>query len=372
MSIIKKLNIFTKYLIFLLFAAIMIDLIINLIVPEKLKKQIGTTKNYSLKSKKFHHELAANINLPEFWGKKKYQVITNEFGMRVGDNYKLDKKKKNIGFMGDSFIYGSGIDYSDHFINFLSKKNQSYNFLNLGYVGYSPSIYFKKIEYYIEKININFKTIFLFIDTSDIQDEGIFYREDKHGNIVRKWNSDKKNEIKNLKYTFKNYLKQNSFIFKFYDIISSKTVNENQLRCLNKTEKIENFITFLDYERFGYGSNFEIQKKKWVKEGQLKTLKYLKKIKNLLNDKNIELILVYYPSAIEVLEGKKNFKNNSHFKILNKWASENNIDFINSSNDFFTSPSSIDNYINNHIKCDVHWNVNGHKIIAKNILPSLN
>ncbi len=372
MSIIKKFNKLFKYLLFLLFAAILIDLIINLIIPEKIKKQIGTTKNYSLKSKKFHHELASNINLSEFWGEKKYQVITNDLGMRINENYEINKKKRNIGFMGDSFVYGSGIDYSNHFINFILKQNNSYNLLNLAYVGYSPSIYLKKLEYYIQKKKINFKTIYLFIDTSDIQDEAIFYREDKYGNIVRKWNSDKKNQIQNLKYTFKNYLKQNSFIFKFYDIVSSKSVQGNQLKCLNTTGKIENFIEFLDYERFGYGTDFQIQKKDWVKKGQLKTLNYLSKIKKLLDDNKIKLVLVYYPSAIDILKGKKNFNKNSHFQILNKWSMENNVEFLNTSDDFNSNSSSLNNYINNHIKCDIHWNINGHKIIAQNILLTLN
>ena len=100
MSIIKKFNKLFKYLLFLLFAAILIDLIINLIIPEKIKKQIGTTKNYSLKSKKFHHELASNINLSEFWGEKKYQVITNDLGMRINENYEINKKKKKYRIYG--------------------------------------------------------------------------------------------------------------------------------------------------------------------------------------------------------------------------------------------------------------------------------
>ena len=79
------------------------------------------------------------------FGVKKYQVITNEFGMRVDEDYKIDKNKENIGFMGDSFVYGSGINYSNHFITFILKENKSHNLLNLAYVGYSPSIYYKKI-----------------------------------------------------------------------------------------------------------------------------------------------------------------------------------------------------------------------------------
>ena len=121
--------------------------------------------------------------------------------MRVDEDYKIDKNKENIGFMGDSFVYGSGINYSNHFITFILKENKSHNLLNLAYVGYSPSIYYKNFENYIKKHKIDFKTIYLFIDTSDIQDEGVFYREDVYGNIVRKWNSDKK-----IKYEILNIL----------------------------------------------------------------------------------------------------------------------------------------------------------------------
>ena len=51
---------------------------------------------------------------------------------------------------------------------------------------------------------------------------------------------------------------------------------------------------------------------------------------------------------------------------------ENNVEFLNTSDDFNSNYSSLNNYINNHIKCDIHWNINGHKIIAQNILLTLN
>ena len=151
-------------------------------------------------------------------------------------------------------------------INCVSLKNDNYNLLNLGYVSYSPSIYFKKLDYFISEKKIKFKKIFLFVDTSDIQDEGIFYREDKKGNIVRKWNSDEKNEQKNFKYLIKNYLKQNSFIFKFYEIFFSATISEGPAKCLENKNNVTNFVKYLDYERFGYAYDAKIQSNDWVIE----------------------------------------------------------------------------------------------------------
>ena len=126
--------------------------------------------------------------------------------MRILDKKysEIDNNKKNIGFIGDSFVYGSGINYEDHFINLLSNEFNNYNLLNLGYVSYSPSIYSKRINYYLKEKNIKFEKVFLFIDHSDIQDEGIFYREDKNGNIVRKWLNDDEIKKKVKKYKIKN------------------------------------------------------------------------------------------------------------------------------------------------------------------------
>ncbi len=362
---------FFKNFIIITILVLIFDLLINLILPEKLKKKIGTSKNYSLKSEKFHHSIAADINVYEFWGDKRYQVITNNHGMRVGDNYKYNVDKKNIGFMGDSFVYGSGLDYKDHFITQIYNKNDNYNLLNLGYVSYSPSIYFKRLNYFILEKKIKFKKIFLFVDTSDIQDEGLFYREDKKGNIVRKWNSDEKNEQKNFKYLFKNYLKQNSFVFKFYEIFFSKTISEGPAKCLENKDSVTDFVKYLDYERFGYAYDSKIQSNDWVIEGQSKTLSYLDKIYKLLNENNIKLEIVYYPSAIDILNNNKNTEKSNHFNLLKNWSSVKEIPLIDTSKDFFKYSNSIQNYKQNHILCDMHWNSNGNKIIAKNILDKL-
>ena len=62
------------------------DLLINLILPESIKKQIGTTRNYSLKSIKFHHSIAPKINLNELWGDKKYKIKTLQIKRHIEYN----------------------------------------------------------------------------------------------------------------------------------------------------------------------------------------------------------------------------------------------------------------------------------------------
>ena len=356
---------FIKSIVLIIIIVFTFDLLINLFLPENFKKKIGTTRNYSLKSIEFHHEIAPKINVNEFWGKNKYKVKTNEYSMRINENenYYVDKNKEYIVFVGDSFVYGSGINYNDHFISKLDKKN--HNYLNLGYVSYSPSIYYKKIKYLIERKNLKFKKIFIFIDHSDIQDEGLFYRENLEGNIVRNWLSDKEIYKKNFKYKIKNYLKQNSFIYKLYENLNNPTISKNTNLCL-KQEKINiNYNEFIDLERFAYGYNNNIKNEKWVEIGIKKITEYLDKIKELSLKYNFEIIIINYPSAPEVIDRVQS-DDTKHFKFLNNWSSKNGIIYIDTRNDFIVK-KNINDYINNFILCDVHWNKNGHKIISKNI-----
>ncbi len=351
---------------------IIFDLIINILLPEKFKKTIGTTRNYSLKSVRFHHKISPNINLYEHWGKNKYKVITNKLAMRVKsiENTYLKNKKENIAFIGDSFVYGSGIKYKNHFINLIHNKNQNYNYLNLGYVSYSPSIYYKRLKFFIEEKDLKFKKVFIFVDHSDIQDEGIFYREDFNGNIVRKWLSDDQIKKRNNKNLFKNYLKQNSFIFKLYENLSSPNISEKSKNCLNN-KAYKNFKNFIDKERFGYSYNMNMLNKYWVKEGIKKTKYYLNKINDLSKKNNFILYIVYYPSALEIID-EVNINLSKHYHMLKKISQENNLIFVNAANKFYQTNNGNKNYLDNFIECDSHWNKNGHKIIAETIKKYIN
>ncbi len=358
-----------KSLILITLSVFVFDLLINLILPNNIKKKIGTTRNYSLKSTNFHHIIAPEINVNEFWGKKKYRVKTNELSMRINqnENFKINRNNKYVGFIGDSFVYGSGINYEDHFISKLKIKNKK--FLNLGYVSYSPSIYFKRLEQLVKKEKIKFETIFLFVDHSDIQDEGQFYREDFSGNIVRKWIDDDEVKFKNRKYKIKNYFKQNSFIFKFYENISAANISNKTKKCLIKEMSID-YKNYLDINRFGFSYINNNKNKDWVEMGINKTLFYLDKIKILSDKYNFKLVVVFYPSALEVIDNIKPI-NSKHFVLLRDWSLKNKISFVNTSNDFMDENYTKD-YLNNFIRCDVHWNENGHKVILNNIKKFIN
>ena len=55
-----------------------------------------------------------------------------------------------------------------------------------------------------------------------------------------------------------------------------------------------------------------------------------------------------------------------------QWRFLNKVKFIDTSNEFNQSELGLNNYKENFIECDVHWNKNGHEIIAKYIKKFLN
>ena len=118
----------------------------------------------------------------------------------------------------------------------------------------------------------------------------------KKGNIVRKWLDDNQVETKNRKYKIKNYLKQNSFIFKFYENISAPTISNNTQKCFQKTNVI-NYKNYLDSKRFDSYYD-KIVDQKWVKEGINKSLDYLNKIKSLSKKYKFEIIILIIPQHL--------------------------------------------------------------------------
>ena len=80
--------------------------------------------------------------------------------------------------------------------------------------------------------------------------------------------------------------------------------------------------------------------------------------------------MVNYPSALEVIDNISS-ENSKHFNFLHKWSLVNNITLIDTRG-YFIKENDINDYLNNFIHCDVHWNKNGHQIISESIKKFVN
>ena len=132
---------------------------------------------------RYHHTLMPDYEGTAYWGPFSYWVCTNDSGMKSDCQNKLSGEKHfDVAFIGDSFTEGVGVPYEDSFVGMVAKANPDLKIANLGVVSYSPTIYLKKLEDYLDR-GYTFKKVIVFVDIGDIMDES-FYIEDEKGNAL--------------------------------------------------------------------------------------------------------------------------------------------------------------------------------------------
>ena len=58
--------------------------------------------------------------------------------------------------------------------------------------------------------------------------------------------------------------------------------------------------------------------------------------------------------------------------MLKNFSDKNKITLIDAADNFFANINGNKNYIDNFIKCDAHWNKNGHKNITNSVIEYIN
>ena len=125
-------------------------------------------KVYRTRHDIFGHTLSPSFDGLGIWGGQTYQVCTDANGFKSSCN-DVSKSNRNfeIAFMGDSFTEAIGMKHEDSFVGMIANDNPNLRIANLGVSFYSPSSYYSKINWLLEK-GYSFKHIYVFIDISDI------------------------------------------------------------------------------------------------------------------------------------------------------------------------------------------------------------
>jgi len=334
---------------------------------------------WRIPSKIYHHDLLPNVNQIEKWGGiLETRIITNSIGFRDKQIRKIDKEneeKKRILLIGDSFIEGAGVNYQDSFAGLLDEHlGNQFEILNSAVGSYSPSIYYKKIKYYLDQ-GYKFDQGLIFLDLSDIYDE-LFIKLNEDDEILNYSKKNKQNILKNFFYQFGNFLRENTIIFRFLYTVSDKTeIAKNYIKLKIKASKKFDktfFETKRDDVMFyrmthidrGYWT-FNQKTFKEVMRGLKQSEKYLKKLFNLLNKNNIPSTLIIYPWPTQILYG-----DSFHQNFWLKFSQENNINFL-SLYEVFQSNDSRKFILDNFIYGDIHWNKKGTELIFKEVIKNI-
>ena len=90
----------------------------------------------------------------------------------------LKSASRRILLIGDSFTEGIGQPFENTFAGLLAqegaKRANKVEFLNAGVASYSPTIYYAKIKYLLDK-GLQFDEVVLLSDSSDVEDEASSY-----------------------------------------------------------------------------------------------------------------------------------------------------------------------------------------------------
>ena len=338
-------------------------------------------KDHRVQSQIYHHDLKPNVEAYEIWGGKlKRKIITNSLGFRDSSKKKIGKEtnKTRVLLIGDSFIEGSGYDYEYTLSGLLANKlGDKYEVLNSAVESYSPSIYFKKTEFYISQGYV-FDKALIFLDLSDIYDE-LFINFDDKENIISELPKSKQTlerKIKNKIYSLGRLLRDNTVSFRLLYLISDKTEEiKNYIKLKSKASKnmgksffntsrddaIYYRMTHIDRGFWTYNDERYLQ----IQKGLEQSDKYLNKLFDLLKKNQIEAYLIIYPWPAQIKYG-----DTKHEPYWIKFSDLNNINLINLYSSF-QADNKREFIFENFIYGDIHWNKKGTLKIFDEILNKI-
>ena len=264
--------------------------------------------------------LSANYN--------KNDIIINKNGYRttLSDNSILSEKAKIL-ILGDSMVFGSGVNQKEIFSEKLNETNKDLIFINSGVIGYSTLQ-----EYLVLRENItipNLKFIILFHTLANDMWMNI---KNENFNPAANLKNGKLILLKPKKIYYEKFYKK-TFIYKFLD------------KSLLKGRDLEYLFHRIDFAIRGDKSHvWKVQEK------------IIREIIKLTNNSSIPIIIVDIPTRNQL----NNFSiSQVRQELMKKICEETNTKYY-SLFDFYPK-----NWIDLFIDKDTHWNNTGHTFIAK-------
>jgi lysophospholipase L1-like esterase len=305
-----------------------------------------TSKDYRIPSRVYHHGFANNVDIVETWDHGSYRLVTNSLGFKDRFHRKvlMKTKKRRLLFMGDSFTEGVGVPFEKTFVGIIEKVFQEQNIevLNAGVVSYSPKIFLQKINYLISE-GLEFDELICLMDLTDIEDEMLYAMEQvSREKMVSKRTS--------MLTKFKMQLTQYSLIFKVLHNVRKWAYNKPRIDERRSKWPIDNSL----YQE--------------LQPGILLAQKHMNQLHALLVLHKIKLKLVVYPHPDQIFYEDWNSK---YVDLWQSWAQDRDLEVIDLFPLFQGRGEFEDVYSAFFIRNDVHWNANGHALIAPYIMQHI-
>ncbi len=331
---------------------ILLDTIAAQVFP---RREIGTPSPY------YHHDFKKSFKLTRNVHGQSFAIYTNSLGFIDDSNrvVPLVSDKFRILFIGDSFTEGVGYPFQETFIGLLENRidRSKIELLDAGVRSYSPKLYYLKTKYLVETLGLKIDHLYVLVDVSDIQDE-IAYESYVPGDtsyyLARTdvW----------LKDMFLSYRK-------ITEDLLAEALSTVRQRIFGTDDMIHAWASrrdlwqdIFDYvkERDAWLTDESVYAR-WGRRGVELAEKNMALLCNLCARHGIKMTLVVYPWPSQVLRKELNSK---QVTIWKDFAESRHIEFINCFPYFMESPDSQSDVKRFFLASDVHWNENGHKLMA--------
>ena len=133
----------------------------------------------------YHHGLPVSRKVEEVWRGRKYTRYTNRLGFRdqMVREVALQKSGRRLILIGDSNIFGVGLDWDQTFAGMMQKKFPDVEVLNAAVPSYCPTSEESKLRYLMGRYGLQADAVILFLDVADVDDELQYGRRAVPGSV---------------------------------------------------------------------------------------------------------------------------------------------------------------------------------------------
>lgn len=329
---------------------------------------------HRIRSEVFHHGLAPGREVLDVWGRRGYRLAINSLGFKDASarHVPADGGTPRLVVIGDSFTEGVGFPFEQTFAGHLGTalEPKGVEVLNAGVISFAPSLYFRRLRHVMVEEGLRVDEVVVFLDISDIFEEAVSYQEDAHGQLVVPAKRDR------TLRTVRHWFRDRSLIARtFYVARDARRLSKRRNAVREKTAAVlgRQADSLSDDEMGLYhsitlpGSRLAYDKSAWEEygdRGRAKAARQMSLLAAMLKQRNIPLTVVVYPWPAHLLldpEGK------GHADFWRRWAGENGAGFIDLF-PVFTASDAADVLARYFIDFDVHWNADGHRLVAEAFL----
>jgi hypothetical protein len=340
-------------------AAVLVTDLVFTQVYRRLVPPVPVRNGLRTPSELYHHDLRPRVSVDdEVWGPRRSPYRTNSlaFRDRAIREVPLRSDRTRIVFIGDSFTEGAGVTYDASFVGRVDSAlgPRGVEVLNAGVISYCPAIDYRKVRHLLEDVGLRFDALVVYIDIGDIQDE-VTYKLDAEGNVrsrpvrrVQELAADQKHGGRGF-YRFprlKKFLDRNSLLWSHAYVALERLFPMEGNRA--------GLWTVHDEEFEAYG-----------REGLELARENMDRLHDLLRKHGIALTVAVYPWPDQIRHRDLKSK---QVTFWSEWAASHGAGFIDHFPQFIDGLPAAEVLDRYFIPGDVHWNEDGHRLIAEGFL----